>query len=101
MLVLLLAPSELRIELGHSVIQKCPDNFEFSQSKDNSGNLFASPFISILEMMVECNVPSHASYEAKSDQLQQVISDSTGRGNVQYTTQALQIRRRWDHGYRG
>ncbi len=37
------------IESEHSIIQNGTDNVDFSQSMDNSGDLFISPFISILE----------------------------------------------------
>jgi len=88
------------IESELPIIQRGASNVDFSQSKDNSGDLFIFPFISMLEPIGECNMASHVSHEVTFDQLQQGVHDSDCEENYLYTTQAVQTRRRSDHGYR-
>ena len=74
------------IELELPIIQCGAGNIDFSQSKDNSGDLFIFPFISMLEPIGECNMASHVSHEVTFDQLQQGVHDSDCEENNLYTT---------------
>ena len=74
------------IESELPIIQCGAGNVDFSQSKDNSGDLSIFPFISMLEPVGECNVASHVSHEVTFDQLQQGVHDSDCEENNLYTT---------------